>query len=533
MSTDPVDLFGENSAQAPRKKKASSKPVFKKYEQHQVVLLPPSLEELIPAKHLVRTVDAAVDNLNIEPLLASYKGGGTSSFHPLMMLKVLVYAYLSKTYTSRRIAKALREDINYMWLSGMQQPDFRTLNLFRAGRLKETIDDVFGSMVMFLHEGKYINLHDYFVDGTKHEANANRYSHVWSKNTKRHKERVQEKIRDLIKEINDANAQEDQRYADHDLPEMGEEATITSEKLKEQVQKLNSILQKVSPPKRVKKALAELEREHLPKLRQYEDQERLLEGRNSYSKTDPGATFFRLKSGELRPCYNVIIGTENQFLINYTIDQTASETNRFTDHMRKFRRLSGHWPKAVIGDPAYGSEENYHFLRQNEITPYVRYSTYSQDIRPQKYLSAYDRRNFIYHPAVDSYECPEGRLLPFKDTVVRTARGYTASHRVYQSRDCTGCPVASLCKKGRGPRSIQRNDQLERFRAVARAHLASDQGRVLYSRRGTEVESVFGDTKHNQGFRRFNLRGVPKVNTEMGLLAIAHNIKKISSWGVS
>lgn len=176
METDIKNLFNEQaSAKKHRRKKAKSKQVFKPYQQHQAMLLPPSLEELIPPQHLVRVVNNTIDKLNIEPLLATYKGDGTSAYHPLMLLKVLIYAYLTKTYASRLIAKALKENVHFMWLSGMSMPDFRTINDFRSSRLKEVIYEVFASMILFCQENHYINLEHYFVDGTKLQANANRH----------------------------------------------------------------------------------------------------------------------------------------------------------------------------------------------------------------------------------------------------------------------------------------------------------------------------------------------------------------------
>lgn len=123
--------------------------VFKPYIQHQTVLLPPSLEELIPQDHLVRVVNFVIDQLDIDPLLAEYKGGGTSSYHPRMMLKAWVFGYMMKVHSCRTLAKALREHIPFMWLAGMQQPDFRTLNDFRTKRMKGVIGDVFKQVVLF------------------------------------------------------------------------------------------------------------------------------------------------------------------------------------------------------------------------------------------------------------------------------------------------------------------------------------------------------------------------------------------------
>ena len=238
------DLPGD-SQKRKRKKKRSSKPKFIEYNQHQVMLLPPSIEEMIPEKHIIRTVNKVIETMNIEALIKTYKGGGRSSYDPLMLLKVLVYAYVMKIYSSRRIAKALREDINYMWLSGMQRPDFRTINNFRSGRLRGVIDQVFSSMIIFLTDNKYIKLEDYFVDGTKIEANANRYSYVWSRNTQRYKATTKEKIKELLKEIERINLEEEKKYGEKDLEELGDDTEITSEKIEEQVEKLNKIISQI------------------------------------------------------------------------------------------------------------------------------------------------------------------------------------------------------------------------------------------------------------------------------------------------
>ena len=151
----------------------SGKVVFKRYEQNKIELLPASYEELIPKGHLVRLVNKGIDEMNLEGLINEYKGGGTSSFHPKMLLKVIVYSYTQRIYSSRQIAKSLRENIYFHWLSGNNEPDFRTINRFRSSRLKEQIDQVFASMIQILHDLGYVSLDNYFLDGTKIEANAN------------------------------------------------------------------------------------------------------------------------------------------------------------------------------------------------------------------------------------------------------------------------------------------------------------------------------------------------------------------------
>lgn len=533
MPSDAQTLFGEPSTAKPRKrKKAKSKQVFKPYNQQQVMLLPPSLEEIIPVKHLVRVVNQTIDKLNIEPLIATYKGDGTSAYHPLMLLKVVVYAYVCKVYSSRRIAKALREDVNFMWLSGMQRPDFRTINGFRSGRLKEVIDQVFSSMVLFLMDKKYIDLHSYFVDGTKLRADSNKHKVVWAKNTRRYKENVQRKINDLLNEIEQVNDEENQRYGDRDLEELGEHTTLTSEGVKEQVERLNQIVHKTAPPKRMARAVHEIETKLLPKLERYEQQEQTLAGRNSYAKTDPDATAFRCKDGQLLPAYNPLIGTQNQFIVNYSFhQQKGSESDGFIAHMTRCHQLLGRYPSVVMGDSAYGSEENYVYLAEKSIGNYLKYNTFHLEQTKKYRNNPYRKENFPYDVASDTYTCPQGRALAFKETrSATTDNGYQTSIRVYQSRDCGGCPVASLCKRGKGPRTIQINPTLDLYRAQARANLNSEEGLALRKQRGVDVEPPFGDIKFNQGYTRCRLRGQEKVTVEVALLSMAHNTKKIALW---
>lgn len=535
MTTEIHNLFDEPMmAERRKRKKAKSKQVFKTYQQHQAMFLPPSLEELIPTTHLVRIIDTTINGLNLEPLLATYEGGGTSAYHPLLLLKVLVYAYLSKIYASRRIAKALREDVNFMWIAGMSRPDFRTINGFRSSRLKEVLDQVFSSMALFLEEQGYIDLREYFVDGTKLQADSNRHKVVWSKNTKRYKEKVQQKIKELLDHIERTNDEEQKRYGTNDLEELGEHTSLTSDKVKEQIEHLNEMVQEQLPPKRTVNALKNLETKLLPKLEHYEQQEEILAGRNSYAKTDPDATVFRMKDEQLLPAYNLLVGTQHQFILGYSFhQQKASETGGLIPHLHHLHALLGHYPTDIVGDSAFGSEENYAFLADHQMANYLKYNTFHYEQTKTVKQDPYRKENFSYDPSSDTYRCPEGRALVLKRIQpTTTAQGYQITTRMYQCEDCRGCPVAGLCKRGVGNRTIQINPTLEAFRQQARSNLNSQRGLALRKQRGADIESVFGDLKHNQAYRRCRLRGQAKVNVEIGLLSMAHNAKKIASWSL-
>ncbi|WP_339310894.1 transposase [Paenibacillus sp. FSL M7-0896] len=195
--------------------------------------LPMDLEEDIPENHLVRVVNAAVNRLDNAIFDAAYPGGGRDSYHPKMLTKVMIYAYTQRIYSSRQIAKAVRESIPFMWLAGRQRPDFRTLNRFRSQRMKNVLETVFTAVLQFLTDEKYVSLEHYFVDGTKIEANANRYTFVWGKAVSKHKSKLQEKIQALFEGIEAAEKQEEQEHRGQDLSELGESAEISSEKLEQ------------------------------------------------------------------------------------------------------------------------------------------------------------------------------------------------------------------------------------------------------------------------------------------------------------
>jgi len=514
------------------KKRHSKNIIFKPYEQDQLQFLPPSLEELIPANHLVRMVNQAIDRMRIDSLIESYKGGGTSSYHPKMLLKILIYAYTQRLYSSRQIAKVLRENIHFMWLSGGNRPDFRTINRFRSSRLKGRIEEVFGAVVELLLEEGLIDFRDYFLDGTKIEANANKYSFVWGRATKKFKARLQVQLKELLKHIDETNEQEQSRYGNRDLAELGEDAEISSERIEEKLKELDERLHKKPQDKELKKAVKKIKDDYLPRQKKYEEQEQILGERNSYSKTDEDATFMRMKedpmhNGQVKAGYNLQMGTEHQFIVGYSIHQKTTDTSHLIPHLEQLQQCFGELPARITADAGYGSEENYDYLESKNIQAYVKYNNYHYEKKRAFKKNAFRVENLPYDPASDSYECPAGKRLIYLHTKrLKTQNGYSSSRRVYQAEDCTGCSLRSLCHKSKYNRRIEVSHQLNAYRKKARDLLDSKQGRIQRSKRPVEVEAVFGQIKHNRHFRRFMLRGLEKVIVEFGLIAMAHNLMK-------
>lgn len=511
--------------------KATSKQVFKQYSPSQNLLLPPSLEELIVPGHLVRVVSDVVDRMDISAIISSYEGGGTSAYHPRMMVKVLLYAYSVKIYTGRRIAKALQQDVTFMWLAAYNRPDFRTINNFRSGVLKETIESLFTSMLGFLLEQEYIRFENYFCDGSTFGANANRHKMVWKKNAQRYQAATEQKCRELFKEIDQLNEAEQSQYGHKDLEEMGNGQRVDNQQITAQAQRLDK-LAATAPAGRARRKALTLKKKlatHQQSLDKYQHQQQVSGTRSGYSTTDPDATAMRMKNEEVLPAYNVLVGSEGQFITGYSIHQKTNDGVCFKDHIAQFNQHGGHEPANIIADSIFGTQENYALLDDKEIASYMKFPLYQKEQSRTYRNNAFNKDNFPYDAQRDTYTCPYQKQLRFRYVKTdRNKNGYISFSRLYECEDCQDCPFAMPCKKqSASNRTIKVNTTLEHYKEQARQNLKSPQGDRLKRQRGTEIESCFGDIKMNQGFRRFHLRSKPKVKAEFGLVAMAHNLRKI------
>ena len=226
-----------------------SKVVFKDYNPKEDLLFPPNLSELIDQKHPVKIVSGIIDGLYIKSLLKTYKPGGTSCYHPKMLLKVLIYAYLSNIYSSRKMEQALKENIHFMWLSAMSRPDHNTLNRFRSERLNGEIKVIFTQIVLLLEKEGLVSLETTFVDGTKIEANANRYTFVWGRAIKRHKARISEQLEELWNYAEEVAKDELQNTENIDFKE------VNYEKVNHTITKINEVLGDKKVPSKVRQKL--------------------------------------------------------------------------------------------------------------------------------------------------------------------------------------------------------------------------------------------------------------------------------------
>lgn len=324
-----------------------AKIAFKSDNQGQIQLLPPSLDELIPATHPVRVLNSIVDRLDVSQVLASYKGGGNSCFHPRMMLKVLIYAYLNNIYSSRKIERQLQEHLHYMWLSGGARPDFRTINYFRGKRLKDSFDGIFTQVVELLHSEGFVSLEVQYIDGTKIESASNKYTFVWRGSIETYDTRLREKTRRILSEA--------EQVLEMESRETQPDEKLSVEEFQARTARIQKKMNSTEVPKKIKKAVEKTEKESIPKILEYERAPDILGERNSYSKTDTDTTFMRMKedamkNGQLKPGYNIQIATENQFITNYAVYQRPTDTLTLIPFLESFEKRYGRQSSVVVAD---------------------------------------------------------------------------------------------------------------------------------------------------------------------------------------
>lgn len=503
-----------------------SQPVFKSYQQNQCYLLPPSLEDLIISNHPVRVVSEVIDKIDIDIIIKKYKPVGTSSYHPRMLLKVLVYGYLCNVYSSRRLEASIKENIHFMWLAGKQQPDHHTINRFRSERLRNILKEVFAQIVLLLVDSGHVSLKEIYTDGSKIESVANRYSFVWGKSINHSKERIKEQLKELWAYSQKVAAAE---KGDDTPPDFDK---IDSKSVKETIDKIDAALKDKPVSKEIKQKINYAKKNWPSKLKQYKQQETILAGRNSYSKKDTDATFMRMKedhmrNGQLKPGYNVQVSTNNQYVVNYSLHHNPTDTRTLIPHIEQHKKLYTTYPDVQVTDAGYGSEQNLEYLHKKGIAAYIKPTDFDRKQKRGYQPNPFVTDNLQYDASKDIFICPAGKPMIRTEQQRRKENGITKTYTFYKAKGCKNCPLRQQCHQQKGNRTLKINHRGRHLKQQAHQRLLTEQGLYYRKKRPTDVEPVFGNIKHNKSFKRFLLRGIQKTEIEWGLLCIAHNLKKL------
>lgn len=496
------------------------------------LVLPFNLEVLIPEDDSVRLLSHILEGLNYEQLYKAYSSTGRKpAVEPKILFKILAYAYMNNIYSSRKIESACKRDINFMWLlEGHKAPDHSTIARFRKDYLGKAVEDLFYQLVRYLHDIDEISIKNLFVDGSKIEANANRYTFVWRKVVSKNENKMFAKIQTCIEEINLTYLTSFQVAKESVLQDLTPVLTYLEEKRQ---QDNIEFVQGSGKRKTKLQKLTEQLREFYDRQIKYDLHHQLFKGRNSYSKTDPDATFMHMKddhmrNAQLKPAYNVQIGVENEYITAVGIFQDRTDSTTLIPFLENLETKIKARYQNIVADAGYESEENYLYLEEKGQTCYIKPQTYEQWKKRNFKKDIRKRENMIYNAELDEYTCHYGKQLkPIGLTHRTSVTGYRSELTVYECEDCYGCPVKAQCTKAKGNRRMLVSKKLVEKRQRAYENITTEEGILLRVNRSIQVEGAFGVLKNDYNFNRFLTRGKHNVFTEFILLCFGYNVNKL------
>ena len=501
--------------------------------------LPLEIGHVIPDNDCVRLLGQFVEELDLSDLYSTYSRVKENQVSPRQMLKIMLYAYHEHNYSSRGIEKACRRDINYMYLlEGRSAPDHATIARFRSIHFGQVADKYLAMTARYLMDLGEISGREIFIDGTKIEANANKYTFVWKKSVTKNQVKLLEKTALLVQECVESyglreiwHGQVKEKHLSKILRKLYK---IKDEESIEFVH--GSGCRKTQLQKHI-----ELLEEYIARLKEYSRKLEVLGDRNSYSKTDPDATFMRMKedamlNGQLKPAYNLQLGVDSGYISWLTLSPKPTDTSTLIPFLTGMETALKHRYPVVVADAGYESEENYSYLEDRGISAMIKPANYEIS-KTRKYKQDISRReNMPYNPDGDYYTCKNGcRLYAHGIHHQRTASGYVRKQTVYRCYECAGCPHRAECLKGKNWKipeeerfkKLTVSRKFERQRKECLDRITSEEGIQLRVNRSIQAEGAFALWKEDGAFRQFLCRGQANVYAESVLMAIAQNLDNL------
>lgn len=487
------------------------------------------IEIVIPQDDPVRMASAQLEGLDYRKLYHAYSSQGRkSAADPMIIFEVLVYGYMSGIYSTRKLEQACRKRVDFMWLlQGEHVPDYSTFARFRTGRTKDAVEDLFDQFALKLEAMGETEHDEVFVDGTKIESMANRYSFIWRKTTEKHLEKVKETVHKEFKS-------------------RGINGNVTLKKFRSLVESKKTVCEQSGtkfvhgtghrkPPEQ-----REYEKLHTL-LEKWEDYEKKLftmgDTRNSYSKTDPDATFMHMKedhmrNGQLKPGYNVQIAVNSEYITGVAAFSNRTDSGTLRPFLRKLEQKHGKKYRDIVADAGYESLNNYLYLEDNGQTSFIKPINYETQ-KSKKFKAQIGRReNMQYNEQENCYICADARKLTFhRESTSLNHQGYYQTTAYYRCENCIDCPHREACCKAKGdkPKELQVKVDLHRLSSKSQKNITTERGIELRVNRSIQVEGAFGVLKSDRKFKRFLTRGKTNISTELYLLCLGFNLKKLWS----
>lgn len=499
--------------------------------------LPLNIETIIPEDDSERLLSQFVEAMDLTDLYSTYER--INSVSPRTLLKIVLYSYMNGDYSSRSMELNCKRDINFMFLlEGAPAPDHATFARFRSIHFAPCSKRILAEMSNTLFDLGEISGETIFIDGTKIEASANKYTFVWKKAVTKNQGKLLIKLADFVAEC-------EQLY---DI-KIVYGSTIKMKHVKKLRKKLYTLKEsenvvfvhgigKRKTP--LQKRIETLE-DYLFRLKEYNQKIHICGERNSYSKTDRDATFMRMKedamgNGQLKPAYNLQHGLDSEYITWLTIGPQPTDTTTLIPFLKDAENHLKFKYKNITADAGYESEENYQFLESNGQISYIKPANYEIS-KTRKYRNDIGKiENMEYDEEVDVYTCRNDKKLKvhnIRHSISKT--GYVSEKTIYKCENCDACPYKKECIKGNNcktplderTKTLQVAKTFLKYRQEDLERILSEEGILFRTNRSIQAEGSFGDLKQDMQFRRYLSKGTTNVLAESTLLAMARNINKL------
>lgn len=498
--------------------------------------LPVYIADILDICDPVLTFDQIMEEIKVEQYLKPDSNPwhlGRPRFNRVNMLKTVLFGFMDIGYASLRdLQKQCKINIRYMYLMEYEQPSYRAFSYFINEEIEGSIEKIFQAVMDYIVRMDHVDLQHLYIDGSKFEANANKYTWVWKKATEKSRYRLFEKINRELEQINEELAAIGFKVETN--PE------YTPDSLKGILNRYAYVV-KIKPDtfvhgkgkrKSAQQRHYETLEAYLRKLREYVRQIKICgPDRNSYSKTDPDATFMRIKkdymgNDQLLPAYNIQIGVADEYIVVADVYQHRSDMDCFVPIIEKFKELYGHYPKYPVADAGYGSYNNYLYCQDHGMEKYMKFPMYKKETTDKKYRDDPFRAVNFQTDQDGNLICPNKRKFKFAYRAPVKGNQYGRQEEIYRCEDCSNCPYADKCKKTDKERTIRLNQELTSMHKEVLDNLESIHGALLRMNRSIQAEGSFGVMKYDRWYKRIVRKGLKWVKLELLLVSLGHNLYK-------
>ena len=483
----------------------------------------------------VFTFDRFMEGIDLQKYLRKiprYKTGRLR-YNPVNMLKTVLFGFMTSGYCSlRELEDNCKVNLRFMYLMDRERPSYRTFGYFINEILSESVEEIFADINRAIFEEEHVDLQHIYIDGSKFEANANKYSWVWKKATEKSRYRLYKKITELIKVINEELA-----WSGTKISTGTEYVPDYLDEIAEKYADLYQIDEKTfvygkGQHKTVQQRHYEWLRQYADKLREYVEKINICgPERNSYSKTDHSATFMRVKTDymgndQLLPAYNVQLAVADEYIAMVDVSHYRSDMDCFIPLMERFHDVYGFYPKYPVADAGYGSYNNYLYCEQKGMEKYMKFTMFKKETEDKNYRENPFRAENFPIDEEGTMRCPNGKAFIFQYRKHVKGNAYGRQEEVYRCEDCFGCPFAEQCKKAEGNRTVRINRELTSMHREVIENLESIHGALLRMNRSIQAEGTFGILKQDRWYKRIVRKGINSVRLEVLLVSIGHNLYK-------